>query len=105
MRDSVRKQLCGIFESKSLTKEQKQKHIRSKNEINKKLKNDLPHYKYARNDVMEKVIKNFRGVKSSNDGVTRTDKEKQREIFRQQVFESKEYSVVKQKTKYLKDKK
>ena len=88
---------------KVLTKEQKQKYIRSRNEINKKLKNDLPHYKYARNYVMEKVIKNCRGVKSSNDGVNRLGKEKQSQIFREllgfkeyEVFESKEYSFIKQ---------
>ena len=32
---------------------------------------------------MEKIIKNCRGVKRSNDGVNRLDKEKNRESFRQ----------------------
>ena len=31
----------------------------------------------------ERVIKNCRGLKKSNDGVNRLDKEKQRENFRQ----------------------
>ena len=80
--------------------------------MNKKLKNGLPYYKYARNDVIEKVIKNCRRVKTSNDGTNRLDKEKQRKKFRQhlgfkkgnEVFESKEYSVVKQIKKYLGEK-
>ena len=59
------------------------KYIRSKNELNKKLKNDLYCCKYARNDVIEKIIKYCKGVKKCNDGVKRLDKENQRESFRQ----------------------
>ena len=33
--------------------------------------------KYARNDIMEKTIKNCRGIKKSNDDVNRLDKENQ----------------------------
>ena len=39
MSDRIRHKMCGIFETKNLTEEQKEQHIRSKNEINKKLKN------------------------------------------------------------------
>ena len=79
----------------------KKQYVRSKNEINKNLKGKRS--KYCRNDIAEKIIKNCRGVKSSNDGINRLDKEKQRENFRQlagfkenEVFESKEYSIIKQ---------
>ena len=58
------------------------------------------------------MIKNCRGVEKSNDGINRLDKERQRENFRQllsfkekEIYESKEYSVVKRIKKYLKDKK
>ena len=51
---------------------------------------------------MERVIKNCRVVKKCNDGVNRLDKEKQRQNFRQllgfkenEIFESKEYSILK----------
>ena len=102
MRDAVRKQMQSIFETKKLNEEQNRKYVRPKNEIDKKLKNDLPHYKYARNDIMEKIIKNCSRVKSSNDGVKRQDKEKQRHNFREllgfkenQIFETKVYSIIK----------
>ena len=52
---------------------------------------------------MGKIIKNCRGVKQSNDGLKRLDKENQRQNFRQllgfkenQIFETKEYSIIKQ---------
>ena len=58
---------------------------------------------------MEEVIKNCRGVKQYNDDITRFDKEKQRNNFRQllgfkenQTFETKEYSIVKQIKKVFK---
>ena len=38
--------------------------------------------KYVRNDLMEKVIKNCRGVKKCNDGKNRNEKEKQRQNFK-----------------------
>ena len=38
--------------------------------------------KYARSDIMERTIKNCRGVKNSNDGINRLNKENQRENFR-----------------------
>ena len=58
---------------------------------------------------MEEVIKNCRRVKQCNDDMTRLDKEKQRNNFRQllgfkenQIFETKEYSIVKQIKKVFK---
>ena len=92
---------------KNLLKNKKKQYIRSKNEINKNLKNDR--FKYCKNNIAEKVIKNCRGNKKTNDDVNRLDKEKQRENFRQllgfkenEIYESKEYSVVKQMKKVFK---
>ena len=59
--------LCGIFETKNFTEDQNKQYVRSKNEINKNLKNSL--YKYSRSDMTEQIIKNCRGVKKSNDGI------------------------------------
>ena len=81
IRDRLRRAMQDIFENKNLTEEQKQMDIRTKNEINKNLKNSQ--YTYVRNDTIEKIIKNCRGVKSSNDGINRLDREKPRENFRQ----------------------
>ena len=44
----------GIFQSKKLTEEQVRQYIKTENEINENLKNNL--YKYVRNDITEKVI-------------------------------------------------
>ena len=60
--DLVRKEICGIFETKNLTKEQKRKYIKTKWEI-RKIPTDHSKFKYARSDVIEKIIKNCRGVK------------------------------------------
>ena len=43
-----------IFQSKKLTEEQVRQYIKTENEINENLKNNL--YKYVRNDITEKVI-------------------------------------------------
>ena len=55
---------------------------------------------YVKNDLMEKIIKNCRGVKTCNDGVNRMEKENQRENFRSllgfkenDIFQRKEYSI------------
>ena len=92
---------------KILLKNKVKQYVRSRNEINRNLKNSL--YKYSRSDITEQIIKNCRGVKKSNDGVNRFDQEKQREIFRQllgfkenEVFESKEYSITKKIKKIFK---
>ena len=57
--------------------------------------------KYARSDIMEKVIKNCREVKKRNDGVNRIEKKNQREDFRillgiieSGIYQSKEYSTL-----------
>ena len=44
----------GIFQSKKLPEEQVRQYIKTENEINENLKNNL--YKYVRNDITEKVI-------------------------------------------------
>ena len=53
MPDLVRKEICGIFETKNPTEEQKKKYIRTESEITKKPADDSK-YKYARSDQMEK---------------------------------------------------
>ena len=69
--DSVRKEMCDMFGTSDLTKEQKKKYIRTAKEISNELENDCQNCKYARSDIMEKIIKNFRGVKRCNDGINR----------------------------------
>ena len=81
MLDLVKKEICGIFETKYSTKEQKKKYIRTESEITKKPAEDSK-YKYARSNLMEKIIKNCREVKKSNDGKNRMKKEEQRKKFR-----------------------
>ena len=86
--DLARKEICGIFETKSFTEEQKRKYIRteiskiSNNKEISKILTDNSKLKYARSDLMEKIIKNCRGVKKCNDGINRTRKEGQGENFR-----------------------
>ena len=63
----VENKICEIYEIESLTKKQRKKYKRTACEISKKLKNDPQNCKYVRNDVMEEVIKNCRGVKQCND--------------------------------------
>ena len=81
MPDLVKKEICGTFDTKNPTEEQKKKCIRTESEITKKPADDFKH-KYARSGLMEKIIKNCRGVKKCNDGVNRMKKEEQRENFR-----------------------
>ena len=57
MPQMVRQEMIGIFGTKNLTKEQRKQYIRSRNEINKNLKNGYPCYKYSRSDITEKIIK------------------------------------------------
>ena len=77
--DLLRKEICGRFGTK--TKNQKMKYIRSEYQITKNFK-DSDLHKYAKNKLMEKIIKNCSGVKKCNDGVNRLDKEDQRRDFR-----------------------
>ena len=79
--DLVRKDIQGIFETKNPTKKQVRKYKRSLKEISKKSTDDCK-IKYARNGLMEKIIKNCRGVKKCNDGINRMVKEQQRKRFR-----------------------
>ena len=79
--DFARKEVCGIFETKHFIEEQKRKYIRTEREIGKILTNNSK-FKYARSDLMEKIIKNYRGVKKCNNGINRMKKEEQRENFR-----------------------
>ena len=97
----LRKEICGRFGTKDLTEKQKIKCIWSEYQITKNFK-DSDLYKYAENKLMEKIIKNCRGVKKCNDGVNRLDKEDQRQDFRillgfkeNEIYERKEYSIVK----------
>ena len=54
MAQVVRQQMLGIFGTKNLTKEQRKQYIRSRNEINKSLKNAYPCHKYSRSYISEK---------------------------------------------------
>ena len=74
MHGLIRREICGIYETNNLTKEQKRKYMRSEFEIIKDLGDKK--VKNARNDIMEKVVKNYRGVKKSNNGLNKLDKEK-----------------------------
>ena len=80
MPDLVKKEICLIFETKNPTEKQKKKYIRIESEITTKPADDSKH-KYASSDLMEKIIKNCRGVKKCNDGINRMKKEEQREKF------------------------
>ena len=99
--DLVRKEICDIFETKDLREEQRKKYIKSEYQIIKK-PTDNKKYKYARSDIMEKIIKNCRGVKKCNDSINRMEKENQGGNFRillkfkeNEVYESKECSITK----------
>ena len=93
MSDLVKKEICGIFETNNPTEEQKKKYIRTESEITKKPADDYK-YKYARSDLMEKIIKNCRGVKKCNDGINRTKLEEQRDNFRS-LLGFKEHHIMK----------
>ena len=55
--DLVRINIQGIFETKNLTKKQIRKYKRSQKEMSKKPTDDSK-IKYARNNLMENIIKN-----------------------------------------------
>ena len=102
--DMARKEICCRLETTDPTKTQKRKYIRSEFEILEDF-GDIKS-KYARNYITEKIIKNCRGV---NDCINRLDKQNQRENFRQllgfkenEIYESNDYSVVKQVKKVFK---
>ena len=92
-------EIKSIYETSKLTIEQRKKFIKTKTEINKGLK-DVFYFKYSRNDITEKIIKNCRGVKRCKDGVNRMEKVNQRDNFRillefkeNDIFPRKEYSI------------
>ena len=62
IRELVRREICGIYEMNSLSREQKRKYKRAASEISKELKNYPQNCQYVRNDSKEKMIKNCRGV-------------------------------------------
>ena len=100
--DLARKEVCGIFETKNFTEEQKRKYIKTEREISKIL-TDNSKFKYARSDLIEKIIKNCSGVKKCNDGINRMKKEEQRENFRtllgykdNDIMNREEYTVTSQ---------
>ena len=68
----TKKEIRGIIENRNPTREQKKKIIKSGQEINKEL--EKSRFRYARNNIMEKIIKNCRGVKKFNDDMDRKDK-------------------------------
>ena len=74
--DLVRNDIQGIFETTNPTKKQVRKDKHSQKEISKKRTDDSK-IKYVRNDLMEKIIKNCRGVKKCNDGKNRIEKNKE----------------------------
>ena len=68
-----------------------------------KIPTDDSRFKYARSDVIEKVIKNCRGAKKCSDGINRMKKEEQRENFRillgfkeNDIMNREEYTVTSQ---------
>ena len=81
MSDLVRKEIHDIFNTNNPTKEQVKKYKRSLQEITKDPMYDFK-IKYVRSDLMEKIIKNCRGVKNCNDDIDKEEKEKQRDNFR-----------------------
>ena len=108
MRGLIRGKICGIYDTDNLTKEKNRKYMRSEFEIIKDFGDKKS--KYPRNDIMEKVIKTCGGVKKSNDGLNKLDKKKNRENFRvllgfkeNEIYESKEHSVLKKIRKMLKN--
>ena len=99
MPDFVKKEICGIFETKNPTEEQKKKHIKSGNDTTKKPADDSK-CNYARSDLMEEISKNCRGVQKCNDGINRIKKEEQRENFRSLLgFKEQDTMKVIEKTK------
>ena len=85
------------------------KYRRAEYQITKNFR-DSDLYKYAKNELMETIVKNCRGVKKCNDGVNRLDKEDQRQNFRillgfkeNEICKRKEYSIVKRIKKIFKN--
>ena len=100
MSDLVRKEITAILGVNKCCDEDFKMYKRSLQEITNKMIDNVKD-KYIRNDIAEKIIKNCRGVKKCKDGVSRSDKEKQRQSFRlllgfkeNDLFSTKEQSVL-----------
>ena len=85
------------------------KYRRAEYQITKNVR-DSDLYKYAKNELMETIVKNCRGVKKCNNGVNRLDKEDQRQNFRillgfkeNEIYKRKEYSIVERIKKIFKN--
>ena len=60
MSDLVRKEIRGTFRTKNPTKDQTRKYKRREKELNP---NSTATFVYVRNDIMSRIIKNWRGEK------------------------------------------
>ena len=76
----VTKEIIGFIDANKPNNEDFKKYKRFLQEITNKATNNSKD-KYARNDLMEKIKKNCRGVKKCNDGKNRSEKEKQSKIL------------------------
>ena len=86
---------------KILQKNKRKNYIRTERELSK-IPTDDSKFKYGRIDLIEKIIKDGKGVKRCDDGINRMEKEKQRENFRIilgfkeiDIYERKENSIIK----------
>ena len=61
--DLLRKEMCGKLETNDFTEKQKKQYLRSEYQITK-VETDNKTDRYAKNDIIEKIIKNCRGVKN-----------------------------------------
>ena len=66
--DLLRKEICGRFGTKALTKKQKMKYIRSEYQITKSFK-DSNLYKYAKNKPIEKIIKRISNREKNKENI------------------------------------
>ena len=100
--DLMRKSIQGIYKTRNPTEEQTRKYKCSQKEISKEPTDDSK-FKYAHSDLMEKIIKNCRGVKRCNECTNRMEKEEQRGNFRillgfrgNDIMKREEYSITSQ---------
>ena len=99
--DLVRKEILGRCDAKEPTEKQIKEYKRSEAEIDTKSIYASNVTKYARNDIIERIIKNCKYVKECNDGINKMQKENQREGLRSllgfkenDIFQSKEQSIL-----------
>ena len=91
----VKDELRSKFETNKLAKEKKQQYLRSEYQIMKVETNNKKD-KVVKNKLIEKIIKNCRGVKKCNDGINRLDKENQRQNFKT-ILDLKKMKYMKEK--------